>query len=123
MVALENDQPVLEPLAGPGPLLSVENLVKVYPGPRPGLFARRRPVTVVITAGASCPNNLSEDAIRRLFLLRSVVLAEFVRAVLHAGELFRFDVGDVSARVSSRRIRDEATHSRRDDQRTPRARR
>jgi 4-hydroxy-3-methylbut-2-enyl diphosphate reductase len=31
-----------------------------------------RPATVGITAGASCPNNLIEDAIRRLFELRGV---------------------------------------------------
>jgi 4-hydroxy-3-methylbut-2-enyl diphosphate reductase len=30
------------------------------------------PVTVGITAGASCPNNLIEDTIRRLFELRSL---------------------------------------------------
>ena len=29
-------------------------------------------VTVGITAGASCPNNLIEDAIRRLFELRGI---------------------------------------------------
>ena len=29
-------------------------------------------ITVGITAGASCPNNLIEDAIRRLFELRGV---------------------------------------------------
>ena len=33
-----------------------------------------RPLTVGITAGASCPNNLIEDAIRRLFKLRGVSL-------------------------------------------------
>jgi 4-hydroxy-3-methylbut-2-enyl diphosphate reductase len=31
-----------------------------------------RPVTVGITAGASCPNNLIEDTIRRLFELRGI---------------------------------------------------
>jgi 4-hydroxy-3-methylbut-2-enyl diphosphate reductase len=29
-------------------------------------------ITVGITAGASCPNNLIEDAIRRLFELRGI---------------------------------------------------
>lgn len=33
-------------------------------------------VTVGITAGASCPNNLIEDAIRRLFLLKGVSVRE-----------------------------------------------
>ncbi|MCP5528734.1 MAG: 4-hydroxy-3-methylbut-2-enyl diphosphate reductase [Verrucomicrobiales bacterium] len=33
-----------------------------------------RPLIVGITAGASCPNNLIEDAIRRLFELRGVAL-------------------------------------------------
>ena len=31
-----------------------------------------RPVTVGITAGASCPNNLIEDTIKRLFELRGL---------------------------------------------------
>jgi 4-hydroxy-3-methylbut-2-en-1-yl diphosphate reductase len=33
-------------------------------------------ITIGITAGASCPNNLIEDTIRRLFELRGVALAE-----------------------------------------------
>jgi 4-hydroxy-3-methylbut-2-enyl diphosphate reductase len=32
-------------------------------------------IVIGITAGASCPNNLIEDAIRRLFELKSVPLA------------------------------------------------
>ena len=36
-----------------------------------------RKLTVGITAGASCPNNLIEDTIRRLFDLRCVSLAEY----------------------------------------------
>jgi 4-hydroxy-3-methylbut-2-enyl diphosphate reductase len=35
-------------------------------------------ITVGITAGASCPNNLIEDAIRRLFELRGVSLKELL---------------------------------------------
>lgn len=35
-----------------------------------------RPITVGVTAGASCPNNLIEDTIRRLFELRGVPLAD-----------------------------------------------
>jgi 4-hydroxy-3-methylbut-2-enyl diphosphate reductase len=37
-------------------------------------------ITVGITAGASCPNNLIEDAIRRLFELRGVSIEEHVPA-------------------------------------------
>jgi 4-hydroxy-3-methylbut-2-enyl diphosphate reductase len=36
-------------------------------------------VTVGITAGASCPNNLIEDAIRRLFELRGLSADELVQ--------------------------------------------
>lgn len=36
------------------------------------------PVTVGITAGASCPNNLIEDTIRRLFELRGVSVQELL---------------------------------------------
>jgi len=36
------------------------------------------PVTVGITAGASCPNNLIEDVIRRLFELRGVSVQELL---------------------------------------------
>lgn len=36
-----------------------------------------RKLTVGITAGASCPNNLIEDTIRRLFDLRGVSLAQY----------------------------------------------
>jgi len=35
-------------------------------------------VTVGITAGASCPNNLIEDAIRRLFELRGISVQELL---------------------------------------------
>ena len=35
-------------------------------------------ITVGITAGASCPNNLIEDAIRRLFQLRGVSVQELL---------------------------------------------
>src|SRR5438046_1818235 len=35
-----------------------------------------RKLTVGITAGASCPNNLIEDAIRRLFELRGISVQE-----------------------------------------------
>jgi 4-hydroxy-3-methylbut-2-enyl diphosphate reductase len=34
--------------------------------------------TVGITAGASCPNNLIEDTIRRLFELRSISVRELL---------------------------------------------
>jgi len=37
-------------------------------------------VTVGITAGASCPNNLIEDAIRRLFELRGISVQEVLGA-------------------------------------------
>lgn len=43
-------------------------------------FRTTGPITVGITAGASCPNNLIEDTIRRLFELRGVSITE----VLHA---------------------------------------
>jgi 4-hydroxy-3-methylbut-2-enyl diphosphate reductase len=36
-------------------------------------------VTVGITAGASCPNNLIEDAIRRLFELRGISVQELIQ--------------------------------------------
>jgi 4-hydroxy-3-methylbut-2-enyl diphosphate reductase len=36
------------------------------------------PVTVGITAGASCPNNLIEDTIRRLFELRGISVQELL---------------------------------------------
>jgi 4-hydroxy-3-methylbut-2-en-1-yl diphosphate reductase len=38
----------------------------------------RGDITVGITAGASCPNNLIEDAIRRLFELRGVSVQELL---------------------------------------------
>ncbi|MBN9690933.1 MAG: 4-hydroxy-3-methylbut-2-enyl diphosphate reductase [Verrucomicrobia bacterium] len=38
-----------------------------------------RPVTVGITAGASCPNNLIEDTIRRLFELRGVSVSSVLQ--------------------------------------------
>ena len=37
-----------------------------------------RPVTIGITAGASCPNNLIEDAILRLYELRGIERAELL---------------------------------------------
>ena len=39
-----------------------------------------RPITVGITAGASCPNNLIEDTIRKLVELRGLSLADFIAA-------------------------------------------
>lgn len=38
------------------------------------------PTTIGITAGASCPNNLIEDAIRRLFELRGISVQEILAA-------------------------------------------
>ncbi|MGA4643376.1 4-hydroxy-3-methylbut-2-enyl diphosphate reductase [Limisphaera sp. 4302-co] len=38
------------------------------------------PVTVGVTAGASCPNNLIEDVIRRLFELRGISVQELLAA-------------------------------------------
>lgn len=37
-----------------------------------------RPLTVGVTAGASCPNNLIEDTIRRLFALRGVAIQDLI---------------------------------------------
>ncbi len=37
------------------------------------------PITVGITAGASCPNNLIEDTIRRLFELRGISVQELLK--------------------------------------------
>jgi 4-hydroxy-3-methylbut-2-enyl diphosphate reductase len=37
-------------------------------------------ITIGITAGASCPNNLIEDAIRRLFQLKGVSVEELLHA-------------------------------------------
>jgi 4-hydroxy-3-methylbut-2-enyl diphosphate reductase len=37
-----------------------------------------RPLTVGVTAGASCPNNLIEETIRRLFELRGVAVHELL---------------------------------------------
>jgi 4-hydroxy-3-methylbut-2-enyl diphosphate reductase len=37
-----------------------------------------RKLTVGITAGASCPNNLIEDAIRRLFELRGISVQQLL---------------------------------------------
>jgi 4-hydroxy-3-methylbut-2-enyl diphosphate reductase len=37
-----------------------------------------RDLTVGITAGASCPNNLIEDAIRRLFELRGIAVQQLL---------------------------------------------
>ncbi len=39
---------------------------------------REGKITVGITAGASCPNNLIEDAIRRLFELRGISVQELL---------------------------------------------
>jgi 4-hydroxy-3-methylbut-2-enyl diphosphate reductase len=36
------------------------------------------PITIGVTAGASCPNNLIEDTIRRLFDLRGVSVQELI---------------------------------------------
>jgi 4-hydroxy-3-methylbut-2-enyl diphosphate reductase len=36
------------------------------------LFCKDRPVTVGITAGASCPNNLIEETILKIFELRGI---------------------------------------------------
>ena len=38
----------------------------------------RRPVTIGITAGASCPNNLIEDAILRLYELHGINRAQLL---------------------------------------------
>jgi len=38
------------------------------------------PITVGITAGASCPNNLIEDTIRRLFELRGISVKELLES-------------------------------------------
>ena len=37
-----------------------------------------KPLTIGITAGASCPNNLIEDAIKRLFELKELSVEEFI---------------------------------------------
>lgn len=43
-------------------------------------------LTIGITAGASCPNNLIEDTIRRLFALKSIALEDaFPRELLNLG--------------------------------------
>ena len=42
-------------------------------------------VTAGITAGASCPNNLIEDTIRRLFELRGISVQELVDCRLTSG--------------------------------------
>jgi 4-hydroxy-3-methylbut-2-enyl diphosphate reductase len=36
------------------------------------LFSAERPVTVGITAGASCPNNLIEETLLKIFELRGI---------------------------------------------------
>jgi 4-hydroxy-3-methylbut-2-enyl diphosphate reductase len=36
-------------------------------------------ITVGVTAGASCPNNLIEDTIRRLFELRGISVQELLQ--------------------------------------------
>jgi 4-hydroxy-3-methylbut-2-enyl diphosphate reductase len=36
-------------------------------------------ITVGVTAGASCPNNLIEDTIRRLFELRGIAVQELLK--------------------------------------------
>jgi len=43
-----------------------------------GWLPKSGDITVGFTAGASCPNNLIEDAIRRLFLLRGINVDELV---------------------------------------------
>ena len=40
----------------------------------------RGKITVGVTAGASCPNNLIEDTIRRLFELRGISVQELIAA-------------------------------------------
>lgn len=45
-----------------------------------GWLPARRPVSVGVTAGASCPNNLIEETIRRLFELRGVMLEDLLKA-------------------------------------------
>ena len=47
-------------------------------------------VVVGITAGASCPNNLLDDAVRRLFELRGINADEFIAATEPAGEPVAF---------------------------------
>ncbi len=47
-------------------------------------------VYVGITAGASCPNNLIDDAVRRLFALRGINADEFIAATEPAGEPVAF---------------------------------
>ncbi len=42
-------------------------------------FAADRPVTIGITAGASCPNNLIEETIFKVFELRGISRAEVER--------------------------------------------
>jgi len=42
-------------------------------------YPLERPVTVGITAGASCPNNLIEDTIKRLFELRGLRVQDILR--------------------------------------------
>ena len=43
-------------------------------------YPLNRPVTVGITAGASCPNNLIEDTIKRLFELRGLRVQDILRS-------------------------------------------
>ena len=37
-------------------------------------------ITIGVTAGASCPNNLIEDTIRRLFELRGIAIQELLKS-------------------------------------------
>lgn len=39
------------------------------------------PITIGITAGASCPNNLIEETIRRLFELRGISVQDLIASV------------------------------------------
>jgi 4-hydroxy-3-methylbut-2-enyl diphosphate reductase len=49
-------------------------------------LSSKEPIVVGITAGASCPNNLIEDTIRRVFSLRGVSEDEVVNAVNARGD-------------------------------------
>lgn len=47
-----------------------------------GKLASQEPITIGITAGASCPNNLIEDTLLRVFALRDVEAADVRAAVM-----------------------------------------
>ena len=60
-----------------------ERLIRHYNSPQQtevetGEWLPPGKITVGITAGASCPNNLIEDAIRRLFELRGISVHELL---------------------------------------------